>query len=142
VQKYRHNLLDQFQLDRADVAVMTVLLLRGPQTAGELRARTERLFHFASLEELDQCLEGLARGDSPLIKLLPQQPGQKERRYVQLLSAEPEGGWRPATYEAPPAPRSTGEDTKVQALEAEVAILRQELEELKGQFAEFKRQFE
>src|SRR5208282_1406943 len=75
VQKYRHNLPEHYELDRRDGAVMTVLLLRGPQTAGELRSRTERMFHFASLEELEGCLEGLGRGDSPLIKLLPQQPG-------------------------------------------------------------------
>ena len=94
VQKYRHNLLEHFELNRRDVAVMAVLLLRGPQTAGELRSRTERLFLFATLVELEGCLDGLGRGDSPLIKLLPQQPGQKERRYVQLFSAEPEGGGR------------------------------------------------
>ena len=58
VQKYRHNLPEHFELDRPDIAVMCVLLLRGPQTAGELRSRTERLFHFASLAELETCLEG------------------------------------------------------------------------------------
>jgi uncharacterized protein YceH (UPF0502 family) len=137
VQKYRHNLLEHFELDRRDVAVMCVLLLRGPQTAGELRSRTERLFHFATLEELEACLEGLARGDSPLIKLLPQQPGQKERRYVQLFSAEPEGGWREAT--PPPAPRG---DARLEALQAEVAALREEVAALKAQFTDFKKQFE
>jgi uncharacterized protein YceH (UPF0502 family) len=139
VQKFRHNLLDHFQLDRRDVAVMAVLLLRGPQTAGELRSRTERLFHFASIEELEDCLGGLGRGDSPLIKLLPQQPGQKERRYVQLFSAEPEAGWHAAPYEAPPAPRV---DSKFEALEAKVAALREELAALKAQFTEFRKQFE
>jgi uncharacterized protein YceH (UPF0502 family) len=142
VQKYRHNLLDHFELDRRDVAVMAVLLLRGPQTAGELRSRTERLFHFATIEELEGCLEGLTRGDSPLIKLLPQQPGQKERRYVQLFSPEPEGGWQAASYEVPPAPRAAREDPRMEALEAEVAALREEVAELKGRFLEFKNQFE
>jgi uncharacterized protein YceH (UPF0502 family) len=142
VQKYRHNLLDQFELDRRDVAVMSVLLLRGPQTAGELRSRTERLFHFATIEELEACLEGLGRGDSPLIKLLPQQPGQKERRYVQLFSAEPEGGWQTASPDAPPAPRAVREDSRVDALAAEVAALREEVAELKTRFLEFKKQFE
>jgi uncharacterized protein YceH (UPF0502 family) len=142
VRKYRHNLLEHFELDRRDVAVIAVLLLRGPQTAGELRSRTERMLHFATIEELERCLEGLARGDSPLIKLLPQQPGQKERRYVQLFSPEPQGGWQTASHEAPPAPRAGREDPRMEALQAEVAALREEVTELKAQFTEFKRQFE
>ena len=142
VQKYRHNLPEHFELDRRDVAVMSVLLLRGPQTAGELRSRTERLFHFATFEELEGCLEGLARGDSPLVKLLPQQPGQKERRYVQFFSAEPEGGWQAASYEAPQAPRPPRDDSRIEALETEVAALREEVADLKARFTEFTKQFE
>lgn len=135
VQKYRHNLLDHFDLDRREVAVMCVLLLRGPQTAGELRSRTERLFHFATIEELEASLDALARGDSPLIRLLPQQPGQKERRYTQLFSPEP------AFPEAPPAPRPPG-DSRLATLEAEVAALREEVAQLKARLADFQRQFE
>jgi len=142
VQKYRQTLPEHFTLDRSDIAVMAVLLLRGPQTAGELRSRSERLFHFASLEELEACLEGLARGDSPLIKLLPQQPGQKERRYVHLFSPEPESGWHPAPREAPSAPRPVPNDSKLQSLESEIAALREELAALKSQFTDFKKQFE
>jgi uncharacterized protein YceH (UPF0502 family) len=143
VQKYRHNLLEHFELDRRDVAVMAILLLRGPQTAGELRSRTERLFHFATIEELEDCLKGLVHGDAPLIKLLPQQPGQKERRYVQLFAAEPAGGWQAAAASySPPAPRTSGEGSRIEALEAEVAALREEVTELKGRFLEFKKQFE
>jgi len=142
VQKYRHNLPEYFNLDRRDAAILCVLLLRGPQTAGELRSRTERLFHFATPEELEGCLQGLERGDSPLIKLLPQQPGQKERRYVQLFSAEPEGGWQTASFEAPPAARLPRDDSRLEALEAEVTALREEMAELKTQFADFKKQFE
>jgi len=140
VQKYRHNLSEHFNLDRRDIAVMCVLLLRGPQTAGELRSRTERMFHFATLEELDACLASLQAGDSPLVRLLPQQPGQKERRYVQLFSAEPEGGWQTAAYEAPPPPRPR-DDTRIESLEKEVAALREELAALRAEFAAFKSQF-
>jgi uncharacterized protein YceH (UPF0502 family) len=140
VQKYRHNLPEHFEIDRRDVAVMSVLLLRGPQTAGELRSRTERIFHFATIEELEACLEGLAHGDSPLIRLLPQQPGQKERRYVQLFSAEPEGGWQTASQE--PSSRPPRETPRLETLEAEVAALREEMAELKARFSEFKKQFE
>jgi uncharacterized protein YceH (UPF0502 family) len=143
VQKYRHNLPEHFDLERSDAAVMAVLLLRGPQTAGELRSRTERLFHFATLEELESCLAALAHGDSPLIKLLPQHPGQKERRYIQLFSVEPEGGWLAApSYEPPSSPRPPREDPRLQSLEAELAALREDLTALKAQFTEFKKQFE
>jgi len=142
VQKYRHNLPEHYELERCDIAVIAVLLLRGPQTAGELRSRTERLFHFATIEELEGCLGGLERGDSPLIRLLPQQPGQKEPRYAQLFSAEPEGGWRAASGEAPPALRAAREDPRIEALETEVAALREEVADLKARFAEFKKQFE
>jgi hypothetical protein len=142
VQKYRHNLGEHFNLERGDVAVMTVLLLRGPQTAGELRSRTERMFHFASIEELESCLDGLARGDSPLVKLLPQQPGQKERRYVQLFSSEPEGGWQAAVRETPVVVRAAPDVAVLEELRLQVAGLREEIAELKAQFAEFKRQFE
>jgi uncharacterized protein YceH (UPF0502 family) len=141
VQKYRHNLPEHFELDRRDSAVLCVLLLRGPQTAGELRSRTERLFHFAAIEELEACMDGLTRGDSPLVKLLAQQPGQKERRYVQLLSAEPEGGWQTGPADLAPQ-RSAPEPGRLEALEAEVAALRGEVTTLQEQFAAFKKQFE
>ena len=145
VQKYRHNLPEHFELNRGDIAVMSVMLLRGPQTAGELRSRTERMYHFATPEELEGCLQGLERGDSPLIRLLAQQPGQKERRYVELFSTEPEGGWQAASREAQVAPRPAQGDSRVErlgALEAEVAALREEVTELKARFGEFKKQFE
>ena len=142
VQKYRHNLPEHFELDRRDSAVLCVLLLRGPQTAGELRSRTERLFHFSNLEELEACLIGLERGDSPLVRLLPQQPGQKERRYIHLFSPEPEGGWQAAPPEPLTISRPPLADSRIEALQTEVAALREEVAELKTRFAEFKKQFE
>lgn len=146
VQKYRHNFLDEYELDRREVALMTVLLLRGPQTPGELRTRTERLYGFGSLQELETCLEGLCAGDYPLVRLLPPRPGQKERRYAQLLSGEPEwpeardgGGGGSAYQEVPlPEPESAG---RIEALEAEIAKLRGELEQLREEFNGFRGQF-
>jgi len=137
VQKYRHNLLDHFNLDPRDIAILCVLLLRGPQTGGELRSRTERLFHFATIEDLETSLDSLARGDSPLIKLLPQQPGQKERRYIQLFTPEPE----PAPYSAP-VHTPLRDDPALPTLREELATLRAEVADLKSQFADFKKQFE
>src|SRR6266478_3187191 len=89
VQKYRHNLPDHYDLQPKEIALLCVLMLRGPQTPGELRGRTERMFSFGSLEAVEASLNELARGDDPLVRMLPPQPGQKERRYVQLLSGEP-----------------------------------------------------
>jgi uncharacterized protein YceH (UPF0502 family) len=142
VQKYRHNLLDHYELDRGEVALLCVLLLRGPQTPGELRGRTERLHAFGSLADVESKLEELARGEAPLIQLIPPRPGQKERRYVQLfsdpsLNVEPAPG-PPSGYREPTsAPRVDAE-----ALQAEVATLRRELAELREEFAAFRKQFE
>lgn len=141
VQKYRHNLPDHFELDRRDFAILCVLLLRGPQTPGELRARTERLCAFGSLEEVEACLAELGRGDSPLVRALPARPGQKELRFAQLLSGGPDTDTSPLTVknvtcDAPPPP------DRVDILEKEIAALRNELAVLREEFAEFRRQFE
>src|ERR1700677_3390150 len=82
VEKYRHNLLDFYTLDRGEVALMCVLMLRGRQTPGELRFRTERMHAFASVQEVETSLQRLMEGSEPLVRILPQSPGQKERRYV------------------------------------------------------------
>lgn len=139
VQKYRHNLLDVYELNPAEVALLCVLLLRGPQTPGELRIRAERLHPFASLAEVEETLQGLALLSEPLVRIVPPQPGQKEKRFVQLLFGEPvleqpaASGPEPA---APPAP------TRVAALEAEIAALKAEVTALREEFARFRQQFE
>ena len=76
VQKYRHNLLDEYTLDRREVALMCVLMLRGAQTPGELRQRTERLHSFADTREVEECLHGLEKGAAPLVRILAPRPGQ------------------------------------------------------------------
>lgn len=151
VQKYRHNLADIYNLTPQESALLTVLLLRGPQTPGELRARTERLAPIASVSvtETEAALEGLAAAENPLVRALPARPGQKERRYVQLLSGEPDlaisapappGGenqqQQPSTSQRPP-PAS-----RLETVETEVAALRAELTALRDEFAAFRQQFE
>ena len=89
VPKYRHNLLDHFELNQREVALLCILLLRGPQTPCEIRSRAERLQFFDSLEQVESFLSNLTQGADPLVRVLPAQPGQKERRYVQLVSREP-----------------------------------------------------
>jgi uncharacterized protein YceH (UPF0502 family) len=143
VQKFRHHLLDHFELNPAEVAVLCVLMLRGPQTPGELRTRTERMHPFGGLEAVEACLAELMRGDDPLVQILPAGPGQKERRYTERLSAE-----RPPADPAVTAPISAEPpawkvaDEKVAALTAEVATLRTEVAQLREEFAAFRRQFE
>ena len=142
VEKYRHNLLDFYTLDRGEVALMCVLMLRGRQTPGELRSRTERMHAFASVQEVETSLQRLMEGSEPLVRILPQSPGQKERRYVQLLSGEPvaeESAPVTAELSAAPVPR---EKSRVDVLESEVSALKSELAAIREEFATFRKQFE
>jgi len=144
VQKYRHNLLDHYNFSASDVALLCVLLLRGAQTPGELRARAERLHPFRTVEEVDHALEDLARGELPLVRMLPARAGQKERRFIQLFSAE--GVVAEATAEdyATPAMREPAASAglRIDALGKEMADLKVELQQLREEFAEFRKQFE
>jgi uncharacterized protein YceH (UPF0502 family) len=141
VPKHRHVLNEVFELKAAEMAVLCVLLLRGPQTVGELRGRTERLYSFSDLAYVEGTLQALSeRADVPLVMRLPRLAGQKEARYAHLLSGPVE------LTEPPPRPArrdamGTGDD-RVAQLESEVTTLRQELVELRQQFTEFKKQFE
>ena len=136
VPKYRHNLPDHYELAPREVALLCVLMLRGPQTPGELRQRTERMAAFPSVEEVESALRGLMSGDEPLVRILPARPGQKESRYVQLLSGEP--------VDAPPADplHAAPRASKTEALETEIAALREDLRQLREEFAAFRKQFE
>ncbi len=138
VQKYRHTLLETYNLDRREVALLCVLLLRGTQTPGELRTRTERLCGVLTLEETEACLENLTRGEHPLVRAIPARLGQKEKRYVQLLSGEPD------LAEPPSAAHIEGPigKSRIEKLEEEVASLRGELQNLREEFAAFRKQFE
>jgi uncharacterized protein len=86
VAKYEHRTQEVFNFTRAETAVLSVLLLRGPQTPGELRGRTERMHHFETLDDVQSALQKLVQRQPPLAKVLPRQPGTKESRYVHLLS--------------------------------------------------------
>lgn len=134
VPKYRHLLGESLNLGRRELALICVLLLRGPQTTGELRDRTERMHEFADLEEIQGVLDRLI--EQGLATRLARQPGTKEPRYAHLFAGEPAV---PAVAAASdPAPRID----RIGALEAELSRLREEVETLKTQFAEFRRQFE
>ena len=90
IRKWTHNLDPKWELSPAAMAVMTVLMLRGPQTTGELRSRTERMHPFASAAEVEGTLVGLTEGDEPLVVQLARRPGQKEVRWTHLVGGEPD----------------------------------------------------
>jgi len=144
VQKYRHILPDIYNFSPQEYALLCVLLLRGPQTVGELRGRAERMAPFATLADAENVLHELANGSEPLVRLLPARPGQKERRYVQLLSGEPAenpaGNAPPMAERESTPPPSAGLPAQVETLAREVAELRGELTDLREKFAEFRRQ--
>src|ERR1700740_2890503 len=89
VTKFEHRLQEVFNFDRREIALVCVLLLRGPQTPGELRSRTDRMYHFAELDDVVSTLDRLAQREPPLARVLPRQPGTKESRYTPLFSGEP-----------------------------------------------------
>ena len=141
VTKYEHRLQETFNFTRGETAVLCVLLLRGPQTPGELRGRTERMHHFEDLDAVQFSLQKLMQREPPLAAVLPRQPGTKESRYVHLLSGEVEAGEMPATPLASPS-SSSADNERVSRLEEVLAALQSEISELKQQFAEFRKQFE
>ena len=147
VQKYRHNLLDHYELNRQETALLCVLLLRGPQTPGELRQRAERMAGFAGLPEVEAALEGLCSGDSPLVRVIPAGLGRKEKRYVHLLSGEPKetdlAMGVTATVAYTPVPSvSQSNALQIEAMQTALTALRQELQQLREEFAAFRKQFE
>src|ERR1700681_3176673 len=87
--KFKHRLQEVFNFDRREIAVICVLLLRGPQTPGELRTRTDRMYRFEALDDIVSTLDRLAQRQPPLARVLPRQPGTKESRYTHLFSGEP-----------------------------------------------------
>ena len=136
--KYKHMLPQVFELDAAATAVMTLLLLRGPQTAGEIRGRSDRLHEFGGIGEVQETLDELARRQDPLVVKLERMPGQKEARYAHLLSGEIDTEAIAARVERP----AGGSNERLEKLEQEVERLSGELAELKETFAEFRKQFE
>jgi uncharacterized protein YceH (UPF0502 family) len=141
VTKYEHRLQEAFNFDRREAAIFCELLLRGPQTPGELRTRAERMHHFDDLSEVQSALQRLMNRQAPLVKVLARQPGTKESRYNHLLSGDAEPTSSSVAHEAPAVIGGENAD-KVSHLESEVAELRKDIADLKEQFAAFRKQFE
>jgi len=141
VTKYEHRLQEVFNFDRRETALVCVLLLRGPQTPGELRGRAERMHRFETLDDVQSALQKLMDRQPSLVRVLPRQPGTKEARYTHLFS----GDYIPEATTSLPTPSSElpghSDEQRIANLEATVSSLRSEVEELKRQFADFSAQF-
>ena len=140
VTKYEHRLQEVFNFDRRETAIICVLLLRGAQTPGELRGRSERMYRFDTLDDVQSTLQKLI--DRQLVKVLARQPGTKESRYVHLFSGD-------VPDEAPQAllptrtSASTGDhvEARITALESEARSLKDQISDLRRELSEFKQQF-
>jgi uncharacterized protein YceH (UPF0502 family) len=141
VTKYEHRLQEAFNFDRREAALFCELLLRGPQTAGELRTRAERMHSFDDLNEAQSALQRLMNREPALVKVLARQPGTKESRYMHLLSGDVKPVSSTAGREGPAAVEREKLDGLAR-LSSEVAELRREVAELKQQLAAFRKQFE
>lgn len=138
VARYRHLFHDAFRLTQQQGAALCVMLLRGPQTVGEIRQRSQRLYPFETLDEVEETIEELAtKSPAPLVVRLARRPGEKEARYAHLLSGEPDE----ATAGAAEGPSRQPKPGRVEALEAEVAELRERLGALEAEFEQFRAQF-
>lgn len=138
VPKYKHMLPQVFELEPSETAALCVLMLRGPQTIGEIRDRTGRLYDFRDLNDVNETLEALTKRDEPLVVKLERAPGQKEARYAHLLCGEVTS-YQPSERSAS---RSSANDERLETLEQELENLRSELSLFKQEFADFKKQFE
>jgi hypothetical protein len=149
VPKFAHRLQEVFNFDRREMAVLCVLLLRGPQTPGELRGRTERMYKFDELGVVESALHRLMEREPPLVKKLARQPGMKESRYAHLLAGEVEGSSAPAEpgtgqrgAETQPAAAVLQDEQRITRLETELQSLRKEVANLRQQLEDFRKQFE
>jgi len=153
VTKFEHRLQEAFNFDRREIAVLCELLVRGPQTPGELRGRAERMYPFDDLGQVQSTLQRLAQREPPVVKVLPRQPGTKEARYAQLLSGDVHiDVQNDAQKQAPAATREAAathsaahvpiNDERIARLEDELSALQNEVADLKQQLAAFRKQFE
>jgi uncharacterized protein len=139
VTKYEERFTHSRSLVPRESAVLCVLFLRGPQTQGEIRSRTTRLFEFEDLAQVQEALDNLAEWG--MVRRLPRMPGHKESRYIHLLAGEVEDAQIPATPETEPVVPAI-DPSRIETIEQALAGLRDEVDALKAEFAEFKKQFE
>jgi uncharacterized protein YceH (UPF0502 family) len=128
VTKYEHRFSEAYNLGRREVAILCVLLLRGPQTPGELRGRTERLYSFDELSDVQSTLQKLMDRDPPMVRILPRQPGTKESRYLHLFCGDT---YVPSSTVEHSSVRTGVDEERVLSLEAQITELKREVAELR-----------
>lgn len=138
VPKYKHMLPGVYELDERETALVSVLMLRGAQTIGELNQRTGRLYEFSGLNEISETLDNLAKREEPIVFRLERQPGQKEGRYAHLLS----GAIDIESYARESANAQLPRADRISELEREIENLRSEFNSFRESFEEFKKQFD
>jgi len=141
VAKFEHRLQEAYNFTRHEIAILSELLLRGPQTPGELRSRADRMHKFDDLGIVQSTLQRLMKREPPLVTVLPRQPGTKEARYAHLLSGDVELS-PPDSEVGIAATRSASSAERIARLEDQVGKLQSEVADLKQQFAAFRKQFE
>ncbi|HXM96103.1 MAG TPA: YceH family protein [Candidatus Dormibacteraeota bacterium] len=141
VSKYEHRLQEVFNFNRHEMAILCVLLLRGPQTSGELRGRAERMHRFDDLSEVQSTLQHLMKREPPVVKILPRQPGTKEARYAHLLSGNPEPFQQQSSPKAA-ATHNLEDHERIARLENDLRGLQEEVSDLKQQLLDFRKQFQ
>jgi uncharacterized protein len=141
VSKYEHRLQEAYNFTRHEIAVLSELLLRGPQTPGELRSRADRMHKFDDLGIVHSTLHKLMNREPPLVKVLPRQPGTKEVRYAHLMSGDVEVPLSDQAAGVAPTSSSSSIE-RIARLEGQVEKLQSEIADLKHQFAAFRKQFE
>ena len=143
VPKYRHWAWETLALGNREMSLLCLLMLRGPQTPGELKGRTERMYTFDDLESVENCLQRLiGRESGALAAKLPRQPGSRESRYVHLLAGEVQVETGPSALPTPPIATRSSRDEKIEALEARVTSLEAKIDDLRSTFESFREQFE
>ena len=141
VTKYEHRLQEAYNFNRHEIAILAELLLRGPQTPGELRSRADRMHKFDDLGIVLSTLQRLIRREPSLVKLLPKQPGTKEARYAHLLSGDVQTPAPEPSAEVS-TPSTPVDDDRIERLENDLADVQKEIADLKQQFSSFRKQFE
>ncbi len=145
VRKYKHRMKEIFFLSNKETAALCVQMLRGPQTVGEIRARTSRMVEFENLDDVMEVLDDLSdenRKPQPLVIKLPVWPGQKEHRFIHLLAGKPDIEKLTAEARAYPAFQTAGSNSQIAELNQKVEALSAEIKELRDQFNAFKHQFD
>jgi uncharacterized protein YceH (UPF0502 family) len=142
VSKFEHRLQEAYNFTRHEIAILCELLLRGPQTPGELRNRADRMHKFEDLGIVQSTLQRLMKREPPLVALLPRQPGTKEARYAHLLSGDVELPPQESTAVGVSVTNSASSSERIARLEEQVATLQSEVAALKKQLGEFRKQFE